>query len=115
MGARINFVFKDHLEGPSVVLYSHWGQDSWETDIAAALEHARPRWQDSSYGTRMMISYLMQHSILDETGFGLYAVNGENYDLGEQTVVIDFVNKTVTDNVPVGWDKFVAAYSPLSV
>jgi hypothetical protein len=115
MGARINFVFKDSTDGPSVVLYSHWGQDSWETDIAAALEHARPRWQDSSYGTRMIISYLMQHNILDETGFGLYAVNGENYDLGEQTVVIDFINKTVTDNVPVSWDKFVAAYSPLSV
>ena len=27
----------------SVVLYSHWGQDSWESDIAAALEHSKPR------------------------------------------------------------------------
>jgi hypothetical protein len=35
---------KTSLEGPSVVLYSHWGQDSWQADIAAALEHARPRW-----------------------------------------------------------------------
>ena len=115
MGARINFVFKDSTDGPSVVLYSHWGQDSWETDIAAALEHARPRWSDSSYGTRMIISYLIKDSILDETGFGIYAVNGENYDLGEQTVVIDFTNQTVTDNVSVDWDKFVAAYSPLTV
>lgn len=115
MGARINFVFKDSESGPSVVLYSHWGQDNWETDIAAALEHSRPRWNDSSYGARMMISYLIKDSILDETGFGLYAINGTNYDLGEQTVVIDFTNKTVTDNVPVDWDKFVAAYSPLSV
>jgi hypothetical protein len=111
MGARINFVFKDSEDGPSVVLYSHWGQTDWETDIAAALEHAKPRWSDSSYATRMMISYLMQDSILEETGFGLYAITGNNYDLGEQTVVIDFVNKTVTDNVPVEWDKFVAAYS----
>ena len=115
MGARINFVFKDSEEGPSTVLYSHWGQDSWQTDIAAALEHARPRWSDSSYGTRMIISYLIKDSILDETGFGIYAVNGENYDLGEQTVVIDFTNQTVTDNVSVDWDRFVAAYSPLSV
>ena len=111
MGARINFVFKETIDGPSVVLYSHWGQDSWETDIAAALEHARPRWNDSSYGTRMMISYLIKESILDETGFGLYAVNGTNFDLGEQTVIIDFINKTVTDNVSVDWDKFVAAYA----
>jgi len=114
MGARINFVFKDSEEGPNVVLYSHWGQDGWETDIAAALEHAKPRWSDAAYGTRMMISYLIQHSILDEHGFGIYAVNGTNYDLGEQTVVIDFVNKTITDNVPVKWDLFVQAYKPVA-
>ena len=115
MGARINFVFKDSTDGPSVVLYSHWGQDSWETDLAEALDHARPRWNDSAYGTRMIISYLIQESILDETGFGLYAINGDNYELGEQTVVIDFTNQTVTDNATVDWDKFVAAYSPLNV
>jgi len=114
MGARINFVFKDSEDGPSVVLYSHWGQDGWENDIAGALQHARPRWSDSQYGTRMMISYLIQHNVLDETNFGIYAVNGENYDLGEQTVVIDFTNKTVTDNVPVAWDKFVAAYATVA-
>ena len=111
MGARINFVFKDSEDGPSVVLYSHWGQDGWESDIAGALQHAKPRWNDSSYGTRMIISYLIQHNVLDETGFGLYAVNGNNFDLGEQTVVIDFVNKTVTDNTPVQWDAFINAYS----
>lgn len=113
MGARINFVFKDGSDS-SVVLYSHWGQTEWETDIAGALQHSKPRWSDSSYATRMMISYLIQDSVLDETGFGIYAINNEgSMDLGEQTVVIDFVNKTVTDNVSVDWDKFVAAYSPL--
>ena len=105
MGARINFVFKDSdpaIGEPSsyVVLYSHWGQDDWQTDIACALKHAAPRWNDSSYATRMMISYLMQHNILDETGFGIYAINDANQDLGEQTVIIDFVNKTVIDTVP---------------
>jgi len=113
MGARINFVFKDSEDGPSVVLYSHWGQTDWETDIAEALRHAAPRWMDSAYGTRMMISYLIQHNILDETGFGLYAISGNgSMDLGEQTVVIDFVNKTVTDNVPVEWEAFINAYAP---
>jgi hypothetical protein len=118
MGARINFVFKDSepaVGEPAsyVVLYSHWGQDSWETDIAEALQHARPRWFDSSYGTRMIISYLMQHNILDETGFGIYAINNSgSMDLGEQTVVIDFINKTVTDNVPVDFDAFINAYGP---
>ena len=111
MGARINFVFKDSEMGPSVVLYSHWGQDSWQSDLADAMAHAKPRWGDSSYGTRMMISHLIQHSILDETGFGIYSIEGDNYDLGEQTVLVDFITKTVTDNVSVPWDKFIAAYS----
>lgn len=110
MGARINFVFKDSEEGPMVVLYSHWGQDSWETDLAEALQHSRPRWNDSSYATRMMISYLMQDSILDETGFGIHAIANDGYDLGEQTILVDFTTKTVTDNVSVDFDNFVKAY-----
>jgi len=112
MGARINFVFADGTDS-SVVLYSHWGQDSWEQDLAEALQHAHPRWQDSSYGTRMMISYLIQHNILDETGFGIYSVNNVgSMDLGEQTVIIDFVNKTITDNVSVDFEAFINAYAP---
>jgi hypothetical protein len=117
MGARINFVFKDSetaVGEPSsyVVLYSHWGQDSWQPDIAEALVHARPRINDFSYATRMMISYLLQHNILDETGFGIYAINDINQDLGEQTVVIDFTNQTVTDIHPVEFQDFVQAYGP---
>lgn len=112
MGARINFVFKDHLEGPSVVLYSHWGQDSWQPDLAEALHHAAPRWSDPSYGTRMIISYLIQHNVLDETGYGIYAVNSDNSDLGEQTVVVDFTDKTITDIHPVEFEAFINAYGP---
>lgn len=114
MGARINFVFKDHTES-SVVLYSHWGQDSWQPDLAEAMSHAKPRWFDSSYGTRMMISYLIKDSILDETGFGIYSTSNDNFDLGEQTIVIDFVNKTISDTTypaisEVRWEDFVNAY-----
>jgi hypothetical protein len=111
MGARINFVFKDGTSS-NVVLYSHWGQDSWQPDLAEALVHARPRINDSSYGTRMIISYLLQHNILDETGYGIYAIESSNYDLGEQTIIIDFINQTVTDIHPVGFQEFVQAYGP---
>ena len=110
MGARINFVFKDSEDGPSVVLYSHWGQTYWQPEIAYALRHAKARWQDSSYGTRMMISHLIQDNILDEHGFGIYAINGNNYDLGEQTVIVDFTNQTVTDIHPVKIEPFINAY-----
>ena len=113
MGARINFVFKEREDTPSVVLYSHWGQTEWQRDIAMALDHSRGRWGDLSYFTRMMISYLMQDSILDETGFGIYAVNGSNFDLGEETIVIDMIKETIIDNnIPVEWDLFIQAYKP---
>jgi hypothetical protein len=116
MGARINYAFKDSEQGPLVVLYSHWGQTEWQRDLAMALQHAKPRLGDSSYGARMIISYLMQDSIMEETGFGIYAINNDgSLDLGEQTILIDFTNNTITDNISVDFDKFVAAYSPVLV
>lgn len=106
MGARINFVFKDSepaIGEPAawVVLYSHWGADTWEYDIANAINHAAKRiaMDDTSYSIRMMISYLMSETILDETGYGLFAINPANYELYDEAVIIDMVNKTV-DNVP---------------
>ena len=115
MGARINFVFKDREQGPMVALYSHWGETEWQRDLAMALQHSEPRWTDSAYGTRMIISYLMQDSILEETGFGIYAIDGDGLDLGETTILVDFTTNTVTDNVSVAFDKFVAAYSPVLI
>jgi len=115
MGARINYIFKESDNRPAVVLYSHWGETEWQRDLAMALEHSKPRWIDDSYATRMMISYLIQDSVLEETGFGIYAVNGPNYELMETTVVIDFTNKTIYEvgsDVHVRWNAFVDAYHP---
>jgi hypothetical protein len=114
MGARINYIFKDSNTHPSVVLYSHWGETEWQRDLAMALEHSKPRWIDASYATRMMISYLMQDCILEETGFGIFAVNGPNYELFDTTVVIDFVNNTIYEvgKVQVRWNAFIEAYNP---
>ena len=100
MGARVNFVFKDNTDH-AVVLYSHWGADTWRYDIANAINHAAPRieLEDTSYATRMMISYLMSESILNEHGYGLFAINPSNPELYDETVIIDMTNKTV-DNVP---------------
>ena len=113
MGARINFVFKDDLSS-AVVLYSHWGETEWRRDLAMALQHSKPRWTDSSYATRMMISYLMQDSILEETGFGIFSISGPNYDLGDTTVFVDLINHTVTDDqgYTVSWNLFLEAYLP---
>lgn len=97
MGARINFVFDDGTDS-LVNLYSHWGETDWENDLIGALIHAQPRRGDYSYFTRMVISHLMKDYVLDETGFGIYAISrseiGSNFD---KTVVLDLVNNTLTD------------------
>lgn len=119
MGARIHYVFKDSdpaIGEPIsyVVLYSHWGEGEWQRDISMALQHAKPRWRDNSYFTRMMISYLIQDSVLSETGFGIYAINDLYQDLGDTTVIIDMAKETIIDdnkNV-IAWQDFINAYAP---
>ena len=114
MGARINFVFKDVEDEAHVVLYSHWGETEWQRDLSQALLHAKPRWSDSTYCTRMIISWLMQDSLFSETGFGIYAISDINADLGETTVVVDIAKETIIDpqgNV-LDWQLFIEAYLP---
>jgi uncharacterized protein (DUF1786 family) len=115
MGARINYVFKDVEDEAHVVLYSHWGETEWQRDLAMALEHSKPRWKDYAYFTRMMISYLIQDSVLEETGFGIYAIQGTNFELGETTVVIDITKETIYEagkDLQVDWQLFINAYIP---
>lgn len=97
MGSRINFVFDDGTDALTV-LYSHYGETTWEEDLSAALHHAMPRQNSEEYFTRMIISYLIKDQLLDETGFGIYAVKrNELSDFADKVVVLDFVTKTVTD------------------
>ena len=97
MGARINFVFDDGTEALAV-LYSHYGEYTWQDDLAGALDHAKPRHGDYSYFTRMVISHLIQDAILAPTGFGIYAITRtEISELFDKVVVLDLVNNLVTD------------------
>ena len=98
MGARVNFVFDDGSEAVTV-LYSHWGADTWEDDLVGALFHAQPRKGDYSYFTRMIISFLIQEEVLEETGYGIYAIKRDEISslLFDKVVVLDLVNEIVTD------------------
>ena len=80
MGARTNFELQD-AKG-SIWLYSHSGGDDKSMDFAKALEHARPRWGDTPYAIRMVVSHLIQDRLLDDTGYGLtsYEAGEESYD-----------------------------------
>lgn len=98
MGERINYVFSEGEGKPAVVLYSHWGALGWQENLALALNHAAARIEmgDTSYAVRNIISYLIQDFLLDETGFGIYAVaNPNDFEAWEFTVVVDMVNKVV--------------------
>jgi len=95
MGARCTFVFKQS-EDLAVALYSHWGEDSMYQDLAQALQHAKPRSGDKEYYVRMAISYLMQDSILDETGFGIYACNPNDLGFMDHPILIDLTDNTIS-------------------
>ena len=96
MGARVHFVFNDGTNS-AVALYSHWGADSWTFDLAEAIRFAEPRKGDTSYFTRMVISHLIKDSLLDETGYGIYAIDPRaiNALIFDEVVEIDLVKETV--------------------
>lgn len=96
MGARCTFVFK-HSDDHAVALYSHWGEDGMYQDLAAALQHAKPRiaMGDHAYATRMAISYLMQDDVLGETGFGIYPCDPFDQAFMDSPITIDFTDGTV--------------------
>jgi hypothetical protein len=62
-----------------------------------AIMHAEPRKGDYSYWTRMVISYLIKDEVMNETGFGIFALSrSEIADLSTnswgETVIIDVAN-----------------------
>jgi hypothetical protein len=95
MGARCTFVFKQS-EDLAVALYSHWGEDSMYQDLAQALQHAAVRSGDKEYYVRMAISYLMQDSVLDETGFGIYACDPNDLGFMDHPILIDLTDNTIS-------------------
>lgn len=78
-----------------MVLYSHWDEDQMYPLLAAALQHAQPRIGDTSYATRMAISYIIQDSILDETGYGISAMDPSDQAFLDHPITIDFTDNTV--------------------
>ena len=96
MGARTNFHFK--TDTGVVTLYSHWGGDSKDVDIANALAAAGPRISigDTAYALRIVVSQLINTEWDSETGFGLF-VGEEGGEEQYHPVTVDFTNNTVID------------------
>jgi hypothetical protein len=107
MGARVNFVFKTEASKPALVLYSHWGEESWRQDLAAAITKATRRIDigDTSYATRIIIDQLTKEGRDEETGFGLYVADEEQM-YWDTTVEIDMVGQMVNDEG--NWHSFTS-------
>jgi hypothetical protein len=97
MGDRIVYSIKQDKD-LSVNLYSHWGGYGRFVDLARALKAAEPRWNDTSYATRIIVSQLIGDQWDEETGFGLWASNSDGaYGGDHPDIIIDLINKTVED------------------
>ena len=101
MGDRIVYSIKQDKD-LSVNLYSHWGGYDRFAALARALKAAEPRWNDVSYGTRIIVSHLIGDEWADELGFGLWASNEHGMYGGDHPdIIIDMVNKTVEDETGI--------------
>jgi len=97
MGDRIVYTIRQD-SNLSVNLYSHWGGYDRFINLARALQAAEPRWNDSSYATRIIVSQLIGDQWADEIGFGLWASDEQGMYGGDHPdIIIDLVNKTVED------------------
>jgi len=114
MGARCTFIFKQQ-ENLAVALYSHWGEYEMYKDLAQALQHAAVRKGDTEYYTRMAISHLLKDSVMDETGFGLYACNPNmSMDFVDHPILIDLQKNTVSDETGThSIDSFISYHTNL--
>jgi hypothetical protein len=91
MGDRANFGFVQP-NGQTIVLYGHWAGHQMLGKLADAVIAARPRWNDSSYATRIAISQLIGDQWNMETGWGLYV--NEIGDNEHKIAIIDWDQQT---------------------
>ena len=91
MGDRANFGFVQP-NGQTIVLYGHWAGHQMLGKLADAVIAARPRWNDSSYATRIAISNLVGDQWNMENGWGLYV--NEIGDNEHKIAIIDWDQQT---------------------
>lgn len=116
MGDRIVYTIKQDSK-LSLNLYSHWGGYDRFITLASALRAAEPRWNDTSYAARIIISQLIGDQWAEETGFGLWASNEEGMYGGDHPdIIVDLVNKTVIDETGTHtFESFINYHTSLKV
>lgn len=100
MGDRANFGFKQSNDD-TIVLYGHWAGYDMLSNLAQAVEAARPRWSDESYATRICVSQLVGDQWQSETGWGL-SVNSI-LDNEHKIPVVDWRTQTFSLHEEAPW------------
>ena len=82
----------------SLCLYTHWGGHELPEMAAAAIEKARPRWDDEPYAARILVDQLTKSARDQETGFGLLLEPDaeDEYNADQPSVIIDLVKQELT-------------------
>lgn len=102
MGDRANFGFKQSND-ETIVLYGHWAGYDMLSNLAEAVETARPRWTDESYATRIVISHLVGDNWHELTGWGLTVNN--ILDNEHKIPVIDWRTQMFSLHEEASWDE----------
>lgn len=72
MGDRRQMVLYENEEkDPFLYVYTHWGGDALEGDVARALLRGSSRWDDEPYLARVLVCQLVANDVDGVTGFGL--------------------------------------------
>ena len=100
MGDRANFGFKQSNDD-TMVLDGHWAGYDMLSNLAQAVEAARPRWSDESYATRICVSQLVGDQWQSETGWGL-SVNSI-LDNEHKIPVVDWRTQTFSLHEEAPW------------
>ena len=118
MGDRANFGFTEGNGKPTLYLYGHSAGYEMLSNLAHALEAARPRWSDPAYGTRITISHMIGEDWNSEYGWGLsidYLCDNEHsipvVDWDKQTVSLYADIDSLTSKFTMSLDAFVKKFA----
>jgi hypothetical protein len=78
MGDRANIKINTRNNGTSIWLYTHWNGYELPELLKTALIKAKNRWNDPSYGARILVDQITKEGRDEETGWGLDTGIGDN-------------------------------------